>query len=409
MLCPFKYVDGYFTEDAGGNKTDKMVPPRFGLDKKLTWDDLWSAIDSRNKSGNPGTLYKVFFLARHGEGVHNLGPSSDDDVNNARGPDPHLTQEGLMEVITVNAVWRTELQNKMRFPTTSWCSPLTRCMETNTITFGRLQNVAPDDYTVPATTLPKSLIVEKVRERCTHDKPQERLTKTFIHTVFPEYNFEDGFTEDDKMWTNDYDRAELHSDVQARAIEILRRAFTDPNSGNFISITTHSGFIGDLLKIIGHPAYTTHPAAVVPFVCSYTPASDHYLPFVCKIADSNDETLLLTVQNQTNDSPLIVKKCTDSGLLLHWYRWVLVPTVETGDGVQYTLVNEWTIDNHYYVTTWSKTADVQNGASTSSRVNGSANMLFYINPSGDNYNPPCHNLDECFRRQGRRRQRCQAG
>ena len=51
--------------------------------------------------------------------------------------DPELTQNGYLDASNVHSVWVQEQSDaNIGLPQISYCSPLTRCLATNTITFG---------------------------------------------------------------------------------------------------------------------------------------------------------------------------------------------------------------------------------------------------------------------------------
>jgi broad specificity phosphatase PhoE len=53
----------------------------------------------------------------------------------------------------------------------------------------------------------------------------KRRTRSEISDEFPEYVFEDGFTEDDLLWKPDY--RETHADVERRVTSVLDKIFRD--------------------------------------------------------------------------------------------------------------------------------------------------------------------------------------
>lgn len=58
--------------------------------------------------------------------------------------DAELTQRGYIEASLVEEMWTKELAADIGLPSISYCSPLTRCLETNSISFGQsLQIVDP--------------------------------------------------------------------------------------------------------------------------------------------------------------------------------------------------------------------------------------------------------------------------
>lgn len=52
------------------NKGYAKVPARFGLLQEYTWPQLFKEIEKLNAEGTH--KHKLFFLARHGQGYHNV-------------------------------------------------------------------------------------------------------------------------------------------------------------------------------------------------------------------------------------------------------------------------------------------------------------------------------------------------
>jgi broad specificity phosphatase PhoE len=196
------------------------------------------------------------------------------DGNLTWGPDPELVQDGYTEADSVHSIWTTELGAGLRMPRTNYCSPLTRCLVTNTITFSGFPNHAPPENSGigPPHGMPVPLVtvvVENCREKCGKETPEKRRSKTNIQEMFPHFAIEDGFTELDELWHAD--KSETDKDVRKRVRNVLDGIFDNKSSGDFISITTHAGFIKAFLEVIKRDSFSMHPGAVLPvIVCRYT-------------------------------------------------------------------------------------------------------------------------------------------
>jgi hypothetical protein len=79
--------------------------------------------------------------------------------------------------------------------------------------------------------------------------------------------FEEGFTENDEMWTPD--SRESASAQEARLKDLLVDLFSDENSV-FLSLTSHSGAITSLLSAIGHRKFHLATGAVIPALVKAT-------------------------------------------------------------------------------------------------------------------------------------------
>ncbi|KAG5645137.1 hypothetical protein DXG03_006854 [Asterophora parasitica] len=66
-------VPGFFIQDEPTTRAS-AIPPRFGLldDSADRWDKFFAHLAGLDESADRYTSYKVFFLGRHGQGVHNV-------------------------------------------------------------------------------------------------------------------------------------------------------------------------------------------------------------------------------------------------------------------------------------------------------------------------------------------------
>lgn len=143
----------------------------FGL-KDYTPPDRWvkliERINALNDSSDDTTSYKLFFVARHGEGVHNLAEAKygtpawnahwsllNGDGNLVWGPDPALTALGENQAKDVNATWKKEMKDSIPLPTSFYSSPFQRASNTLQITWEDIQ--LKDGQNIP-------LIMEDLRE-----------------------------------------------------------------------------------------------------------------------------------------------------------------------------------------------------------------------------------------------------
>jgi broad specificity phosphatase PhoE len=283
-MSQYTYYPGstkFFEQDNGDGKGQPAVLPRFGLtdERSDRWTTFWSKIARLNADEKAkGVEYKVFFLGRHGEGVHNLavdkygvhqpgvggGPITKEDWFRywshrngdgvlTWGPDPHLTSKGFCDAKLVHSVWTQELPFGIGLPQTSYCSPFTRTLVTNVITFNGLTGYNQND----------TIIVENCRGLSRTQTPELRRCKSYIRSMFPGFTFEEGFSENDGLWDPAF--PETGTDVQIRARKVLDRIFSN-DTGPFVSITTHDDFIEALCRVIGRPIYDILPGGLLPVV-----------------------------------------------------------------------------------------------------------------------------------------------
>jgi len=244
------------------------VLPRFGLidEQDDRWTTFVAKIKQLNATAEPGVQFKVFFLGRHGEGFHNVAESKygsqawckhwaklDGDGEIVWGPDPQLTPLGEQQARHAHTAWEKERVFGIPLPEKLYTSPLTRAIRTNQVTF--------DNTLLPSG--PKTIIVENMRERNGVHTCDRRRTRSEIHNTFPEYDFEDGFTERDELWKPDY--RETYDDIDRRARYVLDMIFHQ-DAQHYISITAHGGFIGGFLRMCRHRPWSLPTGGIIPVV-----------------------------------------------------------------------------------------------------------------------------------------------
>ncbi|EXJ88804.1 hypothetical protein A1O3_01868 [Capronia epimyces CBS 606.96] len=216
--------------------------------------------------GNVITQYKLLFLARHGNGYHNIaeryyGGEAWDCYYSMLDGDPdgvtswsdaHLSKEGRRQAKEVNDFWRSQLaEQKMSLPQSYYVSPLDRALETAEITFdGLLPFFNPT-------------VIERLREGTGIHTCDRRSVVSYIRQRYPDYIVtRDPFlTETDQFWD-----AELRETDDALAIrlgKLLDQVMVD-EIGERISFTSHSGAIGAILHVLGHRQFSLGTGAVIP-------------------------------------------------------------------------------------------------------------------------------------------------
>ncbi|KAF9226834.1 phosphoglycerate mutase-like protein [Gyrodon lividus] len=277
----YETVPGFFAQDNHGLVQERQshyeastgkILPRFGLidERQDRWTKFSAEIEQLNQAAAPGVQYKVIFLGRHGQGVHNVAEAKygteaghrwawdrywsklNGDGELVWGPDPQLTQLGVQQAKEARLEWEKEGLFDIPSPEKLYTSPLTRAIRTNQITF--------DDSLVPGL---KTTIVENIREHNGVHTCDKRRKRSEIHEEFPETLFEEGFTEEDLLWEPDH--RETHADIDRRARNVLDMIF-DNDEEQFISVVTHGGFIGGFLRVCDHRPWILPTGGVLPVV-----------------------------------------------------------------------------------------------------------------------------------------------
>ncbi|KAI3616831.1 phosphoglycerate mutase [Moniliophthora roreri] len=264
MAFTYTTVPGFFIQDNA--TTAEAVPPRFGLidDSDNRWDTLRAEIDRLNCEAEEGTSYKVVIFGRHGQGFHNVAESKygtqawDDywsklngDGELVWGPDAKLTPLGENQARAVNRAWKTELAFNIPLPRRRYCSPMTRALSTYILTF--------ED--IPLECRP--LVLENCREVYGVHTCDKRRSRTYISTTFPQFDIEEGFTEEDQLWTPDERETDEHVALRAKAV--LDVIFENDGE-TFISVTGHSGIINGFNAAVGRPSFSLQTGGVLPMI-----------------------------------------------------------------------------------------------------------------------------------------------
>lgn len=223
------------------------------------------------------TKYKVIFVARHGQGYHNLAieiygqkawdeywSKIDTDGNIVWGPDPELTPLGIEQAKRNNLAWKKQISEKSApVPQVFFVSPFTRATDTAMYTwanitkpavftpavvmshFQRSSNatasadaqsttstistvanvlVSPnsrnetknDAFDDKQSLSSDALVVENLRETIGVHTCDKRSTKSQIHARHPHLYFEPGFSENDNLWTAEYREKPAEQDERIR-------------------------------------------------------------------------------------------------------------------------------------------------------------------------------------------------
>ncbi|CAK7201543.1 putative phosphoglycerate mutase pmu1 [Sporothrix eucalyptigena] len=210
------------------------------------------------------TRYKVLFMGRHGEGDHNVAEAlygtpawncywaQLDGNGTVVWADAYLTAVGKAQASKANDFWAEQLSvEKQPPPQRYYSSPLTRCLQTASITFGGLTLDPPFAPTIK----------EFLREDVSTHTCDRRSTKSVIHKAFPDFAFENGFAEEDPLWTGTSDESDAANDVRSK--KLLDDIFRSDDS-TWISFTSHSGEISSLLRVLGHRVFELSTGQIIP-------------------------------------------------------------------------------------------------------------------------------------------------
>ncbi|KAK3671297.1 putative phosphoglycerate mutase pmu1 [Recurvomyces mirabilis] len=272
-------VAGYFLQDVASTNasTFDYTATNFGLINQtysgttsstanLTqWQQFQAQVAALNAAAPLNTVYKVLFMGRHGEGYHNAAETFYGtpawncywaELNGnatATWYDADLTPNGINQAIIAHNFWQHEIAvQKIPQPQSYYSSPLTRCLKTTNLTFNGIPT--PEYY--PFVPTVKELLREGISiHTCDH-----RRNRTYIHNLFSTWDVSD-LGEYDTIWNGV--SAETNDAQDARSKKVLDSIFgTDDHT--WLSITSHSGEIGSILRVVGHRSFSLNTGAVIP-------------------------------------------------------------------------------------------------------------------------------------------------
>jgi len=278
-----------FGLDKRAYDTDPAFDPS---NKKTQWQRLAHKISSLNQASEANVFYKLLYLARHGEGVHNVAsklygipawnvrlcllydiqiffshlsltviPSQHkwsklNGNNNMTWLDAHLTLEGKLQARQVHALWSSQIPQHIPLPEKYYTSPLDRCCATAQATFS--------DLPLPEDRPFKPEVKELLRERLHGHTCNRRSSKSYIERTYPGYTFEAGFTEEDELWrAGEEEEREQESETDERLRRLLDDVFANDVS-MYVSFTSHAMAIAAILRVVGHREFFLDTGAVLP-------------------------------------------------------------------------------------------------------------------------------------------------
>ncbi|KAL8909088.1 MAG: hypothetical protein Q9207_000422 [Kuettlingeria erythrocarpa] len=236
-------------------------------DTETQWQRFEREVKRLNAEADEGVVYKVLYLGRHGQGVHNVAEqrygraewdryyASLEGDTHGHWADAHLTPLGVTQALGVHAFWAHQLAASARTPAPQsyYVSPLHRCLETANCTFQGLDLPAGRSY--------KPVVKELLREVLGVHTCDGRSPLSLLRAEFPNCVFEAGMSEEDELWEAGH--RETDAEIDARTARLLDDVFGNDGS-SFVSFTSHSGAIGSLLRVLGHQEFRLATGAAIP-------------------------------------------------------------------------------------------------------------------------------------------------
>ncbi|CZT06491.1 related to GPI anchored protein [Rhynchosporium graminicola] len=266
----YSTVTGYFLQDDEATDPkgfDFVTDADLSSNSKLTqWQRFAREISRLNHDGSEKVTYKLLYLGRHGEGYHNLAEtfygteawdcywSLQPGNSTSTWSDALLTPAGKAQALVAHAFWAHLITTqKIPFPETYYTSPLLRCLATASLTFSHL-DLPKDRPFIPT-------IKENIREVIGVHTCDRRSGKSVIKSKYPDWPFEDGFAEEDPLWSAEL--RETDEAIDQRTLRAIEDIFsTDDHT--YISLSTHSGQIASMLRVLNHRVFGLGTGQAIP-------------------------------------------------------------------------------------------------------------------------------------------------
>lgn len=262
----FEIVPGYFKQsnDATDDTRFNYIKEHFGIAKP--WEEIINDLKKLNDNADSNTFYKVIYLARHGQGYHNLAHAQygdkawneywsklNGDGKIVWGPDPLLTELGVSQAEENGEVISEDIGKGAKIIPSKWyVSPLSRSIDTLIHTWRLIVNI---------DTI-KPLIMENLRETTGVHTCDKRLPKRVLVEKYPKFIIEPSFTEEDELFKVDY--RETVGEIAVRMNKAFQFIFSDSKNESLICVTSHSGAIRAQLLALGHRLFAVGTGGVIP-------------------------------------------------------------------------------------------------------------------------------------------------
>lgn len=280
----FEVVPGFFkqSDDSTDDLKFNYATDNFG--RIGLWEEIIARLQELNKNAADNEVYKLLFLARHGQGYHNVivnkygieqwnkkWHSLTTDGELIYAPDPMLTDLGISQAKENNQAWREQLKQGAPIPSKFYVSPLQRSCHTVVHTWDGIK---------PTSLHP--LVYEGVRETLGLNLCDKRSTRTVICERFEKphgFNIDDTVTENDELYKDDYRETLVEQSI--RLNKFLQYLFEQDFTGTqvnrskalddiFVSITSHAGTIRSFITVLGHRHFTISTGGMIPIVVKAT-------------------------------------------------------------------------------------------------------------------------------------------
>ena len=281
----FETINGFFKQSDPSTDDFKFnyVTEDFGRIK--SWPEIIEELERLNKEAGENECFKLLFLARHGQGFHNVcvnkygidewrrkwhSMATDGEI--VWAPDPMLTDLGVNQAKENNQAWKAQIAQGAPIPAKFYVSPLQRSCYTLVHTW---DDIKPKEN--------RPLVTESIRETIGIHLSDKRSSKSVIRERFDKYGFiiDDLFTEEDELYEHDT-REKLHEQA-VRVNGFLQSLFNEDCDlktsaldekkklqNSVISTTSHTGTIKSFTMVLGHRHFTIPTGGMIPILVKGT-------------------------------------------------------------------------------------------------------------------------------------------
>lgn len=88
-----------------------------------------------------------------------------------------------------------------------------------------------------------------------------RSSRSWIEENYPSFEFEEGFTDEDELWTGTTTEVSAAQDYRSKAL--LDDIFSSDDN-TYLSFTSHSGEITSILRVTGHRPFRLGTGQIIP-------------------------------------------------------------------------------------------------------------------------------------------------
>ncbi|KAH7083309.1 histidine phosphatase superfamily [Paraphoma chrysanthemicola] len=224
------------------------------------WDRFLRHVEYLNSEDPDNKQYKVFYLVRHGQGIHNVKEAEvgrlEWDRHWSKLPgdgtttwlDAELTPTGEQQARDIAKIWQSD---NLPTPQSIYSSPLRRALRTTALAFAPFIGTA------------RPLIKEKLRECNGVHTCDKRSPRSWIASAYPEFAIEGGMVEEDELW--DADKREEFEEHTERSRQLLEDVFENDENVS-IALVAHTGSIRAIFAATGWKKVPVATGSVYPLL-----------------------------------------------------------------------------------------------------------------------------------------------